>query len=107
MAIKLDGVTYFSEEEVKQKIDYALMNKQLEFDMRIMHITECITPNTNYMFHGKKNTTVKFKNGESITVKRMKGEPDSVETAFAYIIAYKTFGKGGFKKLLKNFKEVK
>ena len=104
--LDLEGKKYYNEQEVAEKIKEAKLELIEKYRKGVNEIHDIITPDEDYMFHGKKNTSVKFKNGESITVRRMKGETDSVETAFAYIIAYACLGKKKFRQLVKKFKEV-
>lgn len=59
------------------------------------------------VYHSKKrNTTIKFKSGKSVTVKRMKGETDCLETAIVYAIVKNMYPKSMLKKLMKDVEEV-
>lgn len=62
------------------------------------------------VYHHKKreNTTVKFLDGTSITVKRMKGDKDCLETAIVYALFKKNYADPNklLKELVKNVEEV-
>ncbi len=61
-----------------------------------------ITPTK--VFHNKErgNTTVKFFDGSSITVKKMKGDKDCLETAIVWAIFKKMYPSGLIRHLVKN-----
>jgi hypothetical protein len=60
------------------------------------------------IYHHKKrgNTTVVFADKSSVTVHRMKGEKDCVDTALAYAIMKKVCPKVLIKNLLKKVEEI-
>ncbi len=60
------------------------------------------------VYHSKKrnNTTIKFADGSSITVKKQKGEVDCLETAVAYALVKQVYGKSYLERLVKDIKEV-
>ena len=105
--IEINGEKYYSKDEVKQLIELSEMSSNSDFKEKLEKMKDRMLPDENFMFHSKRNTTVKFKSGNSITVRRMKGEEDSVEVALAFILAFQNYGKKGFKRLVKKFKEVR
>lgn len=65
-----------------------------------------VTPVQVYHHKDRKNTTVKFLDGTSVTVHLMDGDEDSIETAIAYALVKKMWPKVLFKNLVKTVKEV-
>lgn len=55
-----------------------------------------------YQHRKRGNTTVKFLDGTSITVKRMKGDKDCLETAIVYALFKKFYHKKILENLVKN-----
>ena len=55
------------------------------------------------VYHSKKrdNTTVKLRGGKSVTVKRMKGETDCLETAIAFALMKNMYPKSLIKELVR------
>lgn len=104
--IKIDGRIYYSNEEVLDMIKNAEDKVREEWFTLFEKTRNMMLPDEDFMFHGSKNTTVKFRNGNSITVRRMEGEEDSIEVALAFILAFQNYGKKTFRKLVKQFKEV-
>ena len=61
-----------------------------------------ITP-TQVLHHKERgNTTVKFLDGTYVTVKKMAGDKDCLETAIVYAIFKKVYPKGLMKSLIKH-----
>ena len=60
------------------------------------------------VYHHKKrgNTTVVFADNSSVTVKRMKGDKDCIETAIVYALAKHYISSSGIKRLVKDLKEA-
>lgn len=54
-----------------------------------------------YIHKGRRNTTLKFEDGHSITVKRKANEKDCTETAIAYALLKNALTKNYLKKLIK------
>ena len=61
-----------------------------------------ITPSQVYHHKERGNTTVKFLDGTSVTVKKMAGDKDCLETAIVYAIFKKTYPKPLMKSLIKH-----
>lgn len=61
-----------------------------------------ITPSQVYHHKERGNTTVKFLDGTSVTVKKMAGDKDCLETAIVYAIFKKTYPKPLMKALIKH-----
>ena len=53
----------------------------------------------------RRNTTLKFADGECVTVKLKKGEKHCIETAIVYAIAKKIYEKGFIKHLVETVEE--
>ena len=87
--------------ELENKIDslYKIIKNHSKF-------SESITP--TQVYHNKKrgNTTVKFLDGSSVTVKLMKGDQDSIETAVVYALCKKIYTKKMLQLLVNNVKET-
>lgn len=80
--------------ELQETIDN--LNKQIVFNNKFI---ASITPLKVFYHKNRKNTTVKFLDGESVTVKLCKGDKDCLETAIVYAIFKKN--KNYNKRLLK------
>ena len=61
-----------------------------------------ITPSQVYHHKERGNTTVKFLDGTSVTVKKMAGDKDCLETAIVWAIFKKTYPKPLMKALIKH-----
>ena len=61
-----------------------------------------ITPSQVLHHKERGNTTVKFLDGTSVTVKKMKGDKDCLETAIVWAIFKKTYPKPLMKALIKH-----
>lgn len=70
------------------------------------NLVRSLTPVKIYHHKERGNTSVKFLDGEVITVKRMKGDKDCLETALAYAITKKLMSKRAFNMLIKNVVET-
>ena len=53
-----------------------------------------------YTHKERRNTTVIFMDGSSVTVKRKKGEKDCIETALAYCLLKQCLSASDIKKLV-------
>ena len=69
------------------------------------HCCEMVIPNHVYTHKKRRNTTVKFLDGESITVTRKEGEKDCIETAIAYCIMKRLIEPKSLKKLIEEREE--
>lgn len=100
--LKLENKELKSEVEKLRKSEET--HKQLVRELANMFSTMIPTK----IYHHKKrgNTTVVFADKSSITVHRMKGEKDCVDTAFAYAVMKRMYPKVLIKNLLKNVKEI-
>jgi hypothetical protein len=64
-----------------------------------------VIPTKVYFHKERGNTTVKFGDGSSITVKKRKGEKHCIETAIAYCIMKQLLSTSALKKLVKEMEE--
>ena len=74
--------------------------KKAYHDMCLMLIPEKV-----FTHKKRRNTTVKFRDGSSVTVTRMQGEKDCIETAIAYCIMKQLMTKQYLANLIKNKEE--
>ena len=75
---------------------------------RVKAYKECgamMIPVKVYTHKARGNTTVKFLDGSSITVKRKKGEKDCIETAIAYCLLKQCLTASELKKLVNEKEE--
>jgi len=68
---------------------------------------ESITPVQVYKCSFRRSTTVKFLDGSSVTVHRMKGDKDCLETAIVYALFKKVYPKKLLVNLVKNTVKVR
>ena len=61
---------------------------------------DMLIPIKVYTHKKRRNTTVKFKSGMCVTVKRKLGEKDCIETAIAYCILKQLITKNELEKLI-------
>ena len=87
---------------LKEKIVSA--NNELKNDSKFF---ESITPVKVYHHKDRRNTTVKFMDNSSVTVKLAKGEKHSLETAIVYALAKKVWPKKLIEKLLEEAEVIK
>ena len=66
-----------------------------------------IIPNQLYYHESRRNTTIKFLDGSSITVKRRKGEKHCIETAIAYCLLKQLMSNSQLKQLIENMEDNK
>ena len=66
---------------------------------------EMVLPVKVHTHKARRNTTVVFRDGSSMTVKRKAGEKDCIETAIAYCIMKQLITNDYLKKLIKNKEE--
>ena len=66
---------------------------------------ETVLPAKVHTHKARRNTTVVFKDGSSMTVKRKVGEKDCIETAIAYCILKQMLTAKDVKELIKNREE--
>ena len=69
------------------------------------HCCEVIIPNKVYTHKERRNTTVKFLDGSSITVRRKVGDKDCIETAIAFCILKQLMPAETLKKLIEEREE--
>ena len=77
------------------------LTKSEETIKKLESIVKMVLPEKIYTHKERRNTTVKFKDGSSVTVKRKSGEKDCIETAIAYCIMEHVLPKNELKKLIK------
>ena len=84
-------------------------NKEIaKLNLKIKHYKECcemIIPEKLYVCKKRRNTTIRFRDGSCMTVKRKAGEKDCIETAIAYCILKQLLTAGDIKKLIKEREE--
>lgn len=84
-------------------------NKKIaELTSKVRKYKDCclmILPEKVYTHKARRNTTVKFKDGSSVTVTRKQGEKDCLETAIAYCILKQLLSAADVKELIKNKEE--
>ena len=117
----IDGITYeFSilnnqletvkseAEDLKKEIEELKRLKEVHKQSvhELANIFSTMVPTKIYHHKKRGNTTVVFADKSSITVHRMKGEKDCVDTALAYAIMKKMYPKVLIKNLLKNIEEI-
>ena len=68
-------------------------------------LCEMILPEKVYTHKARRNTTVKFRDGSCITVKRKQGEKDCIETAIAYCVLKQLLTAADVKALINNKEE--
>lgn len=102
----------------KQVKELTEENKTLRRDLLVEHnkfesikksvsaLTAEMTPVKVYHHKGRDNTTVRFLDGKSVTVHRMKGDKDSLETAIVYAIFKKVYPKTLLESLVKDVTET-
>ena len=108
----LMGKIHDVEEEVKKLIEE---NQQLkvrnEFLEKVTEaydgFTSSITPVQVYRCKTRGNTTVKFLDGSSVTVHKMKGDKDCLETAIVYALFKKVYPKRLLTNLVETTKKVR
>ena len=64
-----------------------------------------VIPEKIYTHKARGNTTVKFQDGSSMTVKRKQGDKDCIETAIAYCILKQMLTPEDVRKLIKEREE--
>lgn len=72
--------------------------------MQIKNYIECckdVIPDKLFITKSRGNTTVKFRSGKSVTVKRKQGDKDCIETAIAYCIMKSILSPADIRKLIK------
>ena len=89
-------------ENLREKIVSA--NNELKNDSKFF---ESITPVKVYHHKDRRNTTVKFMDNSSVTVKLAKGEKHSLETAIVYALAKKVWPKKLIENLLEEAEIIK
>lgn len=98
------------EEDYEKALDRI---KWLERDMvlrdnklkKCMDIIRSAIPIKVYTHKSRRNTTVKFVDGSSQTVTRIKGEKDCIETAIAYCLLKQILPLRDLKKLIEEREE--
>ena len=68
-------------------------------------LCEMVIPEKVFVHKERKNTTVKFRDGSTITVTRKQGERDCLETAIAYCLLKQILSPADVKDLIKNKEE--
>ena len=77
-----------------------------EWALKAEELLKHMIPNQLFTHKERRNTTIKFLDGSSMTVKRRKGEKDCIETAIAYCVLKQLISPSELKKLIDN-KEAK
>lgn len=98
------------EEKYKKACDY--IDKQtkeiVNLKLKVKKYKECgemMIPVKVYTHKKRRNTTVVFLDGSSITVKRKQGEKDCIETAIAYCMLKQCLTALDIKKLVNEREE--
>ena len=68
-------------------------------------LCEMVIPEKVYVHKERKNTTVKFRDGSSITVTRKQDEKDCLETAIAYCLLKQILSPADVKELINEKKK--
>lgn len=74
----------------------------------VKHYRDCclmVLPEKVYVHKERRNTTVKFRDGSSMTVKRRQGEKDCIETAIAYCVLKQLLTAQDVRELVKGREE--
>jgi hypothetical protein len=98
------------EDELQFSKDHcALLEKELlkakEDRDYFKHVCEMAIPEKVFTHKVRRNTTVKFRDGSSVTVKRKSGEKDCIETAIAYCLMKNVLTPQYLNKLIKEREE--
>ena len=98
------------EEEIKRlERENFKLKSDLTFIKRISEARkqagDMLIPVKVYTHKKRRNTTVKFKSGMCVTVKRKLGEKDCIETAIAYCVLKQLITKNELEKLIKEREE--
>lgn len=88
--------------ELRNKVE--LLEKIVNGSVGFM---DSITPVKVYRCKSRGNTTVKFLDGSSVTVHKMKGDKDSLETAIVYALYKKIYPKKLLTNLVENATKVR
>ena len=67
---------------------------------RYKNCCEMVIPAKVFTHKSRRNTTVKFRDGSSMTVTRKQGEKDCLETAIAYCVLKQLMTASDVKKLI-------
>jgi len=103
----LDKANKEIESKDSRLLEYSeALDKQIAKEKSFSDFTASITP--TQVYHNKKrgNTTVKFMDGKSVTVHKMKNDKDCLETAIVYAIYKKLYSKKLLELLVKTVKET-
>ena len=104
-----DEVKRLEVENVNLKRENTDLKNHLELKSKIIkHYKDCCTmviPEKLYVCKKRRNTTIRFKDGSCMTVKRKAGEKDCIETAIAYCILKQLLTASDVKKLIKEREE--
>ena len=105
-----EGINQLLKERNDLEFENEQLKKWVEFLEKRLHkhimFKLGVTPVQVYHCKTRGNTTVKFLDGKSVTVHKMKGDKDCIETAIAYALAKHYISSSGIKRLVKNLKEV-
>ena len=104
-----DEVKKLKEEVIALKKDLSYKNMRLHLaEKTVEHYKELakmVIPNQVYVCKARRNTTVKFLDGSSVTVKRKADEKDCIETAIAYCVLKQLMPAKDLKKLIEEREE--
>ena len=98
-------------EENYKKAKELILKQSKEIEMlklRVKLYKDCgkmMIPIKDYTHKKRRNTTVVFMDGSSITVKRKQGEKDCIETAIAYCLLKQCLTPADIKKLVNEREE--
>ena len=103
-----------TEEELQERIEY-LENRNDFLEQRVASLSswkeratetmKMVLPEKIYTHKERRNTTVRFKDGSTVTVKRKQGEKDCIETAIAYCILKRIMPPCELRELIKEREE--
>ena len=104
-----ESVKALEEENIRLKRENRDLKSHLDLKSDIIkHYKDCcemVIPEKLYVCKKRRNTTIKFRDGSSVTVKRKPGEKDCLETAIAYCILKQLLTASDIKKLIKEREE--
>lgn len=86
-------------EEKCAKYEKALLKAGHELGVKteaLENIHNFMTPVAIYHSKKRRNTTIKFVDGHSVTVKKMKGDKDCLHTAIAYALSKNLYNLNEF-----------
>lgn len=96
-----EEIQKLEEENERLKKELIIARYKLKCLKDAVKYIEGLNPEKLYITKSRRNTTLKFRDGQSITVKRKLGEKDCVETAIAYCVTKHLLNNCIIKKLIK------